>query len=153
MQDNAKLIHLVYVSKAIDNLSKQNMSDILSSSQRNNDRMNITGILVFSQGKFMQFLEGSEFNITQTFEVIKNDYRHHSVDIIRQRKISNRQFEDWHMRLTETEEISEESGIVFDKLFSANDMTLDANKLALESNSWLLAFKYASTFDMPSDYY
>lgn len=138
------LMHLIYVSKAIDDLSQQELSNILSSSQKNNYRLNLTGILICSNGKFMQFLEGTEFSVLRTFESIKNDFRHHDIDVVRRSNISKRQFEDWHMRLTNTHEISENSGLIFEKLFSVEEMTEDINKLAVESNAWLLAFKRAN---------
>lgn len=149
MHDEANLTHLIYISKAIDNLSKQDLRGILSSSQRNNFRLNITGILVFSNGKFMQFLEGSSVNIMKTFETIKNDFRHHSIDVVRHGEITGRQFEDWHMRHIDTDEILENSGIIYDKLFSTKEMTEDVNNLAIESSAWLLAFKHANAVDLP----
>ncbi|MFK8027353.1 MAG: BLUF domain-containing protein [Gammaproteobacteria bacterium] len=138
------LMHLIYVSKAIDDLSQQELSSILSSSQKNNYRLNLTGILIFSNGKFMQFLEGTKFSVLRTFESIKNDFRHHDIDVVRRSNISKRQFEGWCMRLTNTHEISENSGLIFEKLFSVEEMTEDINKLAVESNAWLLAFKHAN---------
>ena len=144
MRDEIDLMHLVYVSEAISDLSKQDLSEILLSAKRNNYRYNITGILVFSKGKFMQFLEGPEFNVMKTFKAIKNDFRHYGIDIVRQGNISRRQYEGWHMRFTDTEEILDNAGIIFEKLYSAKDMTEEDNDLATESSSWLLAFKEAN---------
>ena len=152
MHDEANLTQLIYISKAIDDLSRHDLRDILSSSQKNNFRLNITGILVFSNGKFMQFLEGSSLNIMNTFKTINNDFRHHSIDVVRQGDITRRQFEGWHMRHIDTCEILENSGIIYDKLFSKKDMTEDANNLAIESSSWLLAFKHANEVDQPYNY-
>jgi len=144
MKDEFDLIHLIYVSTAVDEFSEQDLSDIISSSVKNNEMINITGILVFNKGKLMQFLEGSEFNVMKLFKTIKKDYRHHGIDLVRKQKIPHRQYEDWKMRMTFPEEILEDSGIIYEKLFLNSDMSDTNIDLATESHAWLLAFKNAN---------
>ena len=143
IHEEADLIHLVYVSRVINDFTNYDLKAILNSSNRNNLRLNITGILVYGGGRVMQFLEGSEFNVLKLFSVIKKDYRHHGVDIVRQNKIANRQYNDWQMRLTHPDEISENTGIIYNKLFDKKKMSEDDINLAVESRTWLLAFKHA----------
>ena len=143
MKAEFDLIHLIYVSTAVNELSKQDLNDIISSSIKNNGMLNITGILAFNEGRFIQFLEGSEFNVMKIFETIKKDYRHHGIDLVRKQKIPTRQYDDWKMRMISPEEILEDSGIIYEKLFLNRDMSDDIIGLAEESHAWLLAFKNA----------
>ena len=143
IQDEVDLTHLVYVSRITEEFSDQDLHAILCASQRNNLLLNITGILVYKNGRFMQFLEGSEFNVLKIFTVIKKDFRHHDIDVIRKKKILKRQYENWRMRLVNSDEILEHSGLIYKKLFEVNDKPEEVINLATESRALLLAFKNA----------
>jgi len=110
-----ELFHLVYVSRTTEAFLKQDIEQIEIVSQRNNQQLDITGILVFGKGRFMQFLEGSEINVIRIFSKIKKDHRHHNIDVIRRGSIPRRQFSDWHMRLTYPNEINIRSGVIYNK--------------------------------------
>lgn len=71
--------YLIYVSAASKLLSNSEIKKILQISRENNLRDNITGMLLYSEGTFMQVLEGEEETLTATFQRIENDPRHTGV--------------------------------------------------------------------------
>ena len=61
---------------------------------RNNQRDNLTGALVFSDGIFMQVLEGPSKAIDATLARIMEDRRHRSLRILRRETSDSRLFPD-----------------------------------------------------------
>ena len=76
---------LCYVSKAAEGLSDLAIDTIFLSTQSNNARLNISGILLFGMGNFFQVLEGQKETIETLYEQqIKLDPRHTDIyEIIR----------------------------------------------------------------------
>lgn len=91
------MISLIYASSATRKLTNEELLDILESSHRNNAKHDITGILLYKDGNFMQVLEGDEEKVMQVYATIEQDPRHHQVMLISTRRIKARQFENWEM--------------------------------------------------------
>jgi hypothetical protein len=92
-----KLVQLIYVSSAIKKLSNDELDNILESSIRYNQRQQVTGMLLYSDGNFMQVIEGEESKINETYERICEDTRHRNIILVNQETISEREFESWSM--------------------------------------------------------
>ncbi len=69
-----------------------------------NARLDVTGILTFSGGRFMQVIEGPQANLHTLMEGIRRDGRHHSVRIVSDRKIALRRYPDWRMKYREPDQ-------------------------------------------------
>lgn len=65
----------------------------------NNRRLDITGLLLYGGGHFMQLLEGEREVIEDLFERICSDPRHHDVHRLLTFPVENRLFDDWSMSL------------------------------------------------------
>ncbi|MTI22822.1 BLUF domain-containing protein [Fulvivirga sp. RKSG066] len=106
------LHHIIYVSKGI-NINQETIDDILQTAQSFNDAHNITGMLLFIEGKFFQILEGDKAVITKLYESIKSDQRHKNVTTVSAHAIRNRTFKGWSMRFNaiDEKEFTELSGI------------------------------------------
>jgi hypothetical protein len=91
------LINLVYVSIATDTLNMDDLRDILAVSRRNNAELDITGMLLYREGFFIQVLEGEEKPVIALYEKIKGDKRHGNVMLVSQKPVSYRTFEQWSM--------------------------------------------------------
>ncbi len=91
------LIHLVYVSTETRKLSEADLRDILEISRRNNAQQNVTGMLLFRQGIFLQVLEGDANTVKALYEHIEQDDRHKNVTIISLEAIKVRTFSQWAM--------------------------------------------------------
>jgi Sensors of blue-light using FAD len=91
------MLSLIYVSTSIKLLSDQELLDILKVSRENNDSSEITGLLLYKGGNFMQVLEGADETVIALYEKIKIDPRHKDVSIISKEQIQSRQFSEWGM--------------------------------------------------------
>ena len=76
---------------------EQEIQNILAYSRRNNHRLGATGALLFTQGCFVQALEGNREMLEDLFERLQGDERHHDVTILSFERIEERAFADWDM--------------------------------------------------------
>ncbi len=89
---------LTYISKFADHLSDDDIEAIGRVSRRNNQRDNITGVLLCSGGFFYQIIEGDEDKVDRLYEKILNDDRHTNILCLKsESNISDRLFPDWSM--------------------------------------------------------
>ncbi|MTI21569.1 BLUF domain-containing protein [Fulvivirga sp. RKSG066] len=89
--------YLVYTSIAKGNPSERDLETLLFQSQRNNSRVNITGLLLYVDGKFVQVLEGEKRKVQQLYKVIKKDDRHRDVNLIIDGEKEERDYSGWYM--------------------------------------------------------
>jgi hypothetical protein len=88
---------IMYVSTSTTPGDRADLSGILNQLRHNNALDDVTGLL-FSNGIcFMQVLEGSRASVDPCFNRILNDERHHSINIIIDRRISVRELGSWNM--------------------------------------------------------
>lgn len=97
MSTTGNLIQLIYGSSAPTDMSEQDLLTILEKSRDNNRARNITGLLLFKSGNFLQVLEGEEDIVMDLYRTIQKDPRHSSVITVANRKIKERDFGDWQM--------------------------------------------------------
>lgn len=91
------LVSVLYVSSMIMNYSQIDMKYMVNDFQINNKKHNITGILLYSEGNVMQYIEGLRNEIDSLFDNIKSDVRHRSVITLLYDKIEERIFPKWSM--------------------------------------------------------
>ena len=97
------LTRLIYHSENHLGLDKGKMiadlNAIMDSANRNNEKNNITGALIFDPLWFVQILEGERIAVSQTLCRIMTDGRHDAVTVMDARPIAERQFGNWWMGL------------------------------------------------------
>jgi hypothetical protein len=91
------MISLIYVSSAVEPFTKEELLSLLETSRRNNVRINVTGMLLYKDGNFMQLIEGDAPAIHRLQARIKRDPRHTGLLTLLERPIAERQFSDWSM--------------------------------------------------------
>ena len=91
------LHRLVYVSVAARPLSEADLTGLLQQSRAANTRDDITGILLYRDGAFLQVLEGGERVIRETFDRIIADPRHRDIQTVIDETTDARDFPDWSM--------------------------------------------------------
>lgn len=102
------LFNLVYCSRAAPGIDADTVDRIIEASQRNNARALITGMLVFGEGIFFQWLEGPREAITHLMGVLRRDPRHEQIVLLSEAEESReRLFPQWDMELVSGEHISE----------------------------------------------
>ena len=99
MQDekNIEIKHIIYTSRPLDS-DNSDIENILISSERNNPKSEVTGLLIFGSKLYLQFLEGPENSVDVTFNRIKSDKRHNEIRILNESKSDRRLFASWTMR-------------------------------------------------------
>ena len=93
------LYYILYSSKLDESHSDDVSKTIISQSESNNSRAGITGMLVKYECTFMQYIEGERELVSELYEKIKLDNRHHSVELQFEGSIEKRLFPDWSMAL------------------------------------------------------
>lgn len=91
------MLSLIYVSTSVKLLNDEELLDILKVSRENNSSRDVTGLLLYKGGNFMQVLEGPDEVVEALYETIKTDPRHKDVFVLSREQISNRQFPAWEM--------------------------------------------------------
>ena len=92
------LERMVYCSTAnVPTDSLYFIADILSVSQRNNERDGLTGALAISDGWFLQVLEGRSSALDNLLRRLKTDTRHRDVVILSRHRVVGRLFAEWSM--------------------------------------------------------
>ncbi len=66
-------------------------------SQHNNNKVSVTGALLFNGGSFAQVLEGPRKAVETTFERIQRDPRHSDVSVLQCEPVEARGFSNWSM--------------------------------------------------------
>jgi Sensors of blue-light using FAD len=91
------LVRLMYASRAVPAVDQEELLAILKKSKANNPKAGITGVLCFSEGVFMQVLEGGRSAVSKLYNRIAADARHSEVVLLNYEEISERRFAGWSM--------------------------------------------------------
>ena len=94
---SAGLFSLLCMSTAQILFTPARMEELLTQSRRNTARDEVTGLLIFRDGTFMQLLEGTREVIETRFRKIKADERHYAVVTLFEGPITERYFPTWSM--------------------------------------------------------
>ena len=91
------MFSLTYVSSAVTPFTPKQLRDLLAVCRENNRRREITGMLLYKDGNFMQALEGIESKVRESHQIIAADPRHHGLITLLQGSVPEREFSDWTM--------------------------------------------------------
>jgi|SRR5688572_26067611 hypothetical protein len=91
------LSHLIYISSRTPQCSDAEIEKIMTSSVKNNPQSSITGVLLYSDKSFVQYIEGEYKNLSALYDKIKSDNRHKNTVMISSAPIKTRSFPSWHM--------------------------------------------------------
>lgn len=97
MASEQGLIHLIYYSTASHEMEADELLQLLNISRERNARLDLTGMLLYGGGVFLQVLEGLPAAVDSLYRKIEMDPRHHSLILVEQDRISERSFPDWSM--------------------------------------------------------
>ncbi len=91
------LVRLMYASRAVPAVDQEELVAILRKSKSNNPKLGVTGVLCFSEGIFLQALEGGRSAVNQLYNRIASDARHTQVELLNYAEIGERRFAGWSM--------------------------------------------------------
>lgn len=93
----SQLISLAYSSLAVQAFGDDELASLLKSARRQNEAEQITGMLLYKSGQFLQVLEGETLTVYRLYERIRRDRRHHGVTQIYCNWLPERHFPEWSM--------------------------------------------------------
>ena len=91
------MFRVIYLSSATRLLSNDELSFLLRNAKIKNRKNNITGLLLYIDGDFLQVIEGEKKDVLHLFELIKIDERNRSIITVFSDDVDKRQFPDWLM--------------------------------------------------------
>lgn len=90
---------LLYVSKSLIEPSaiEREIKDIVTQARVRNAERAVSGVLIFTEARFAQVIEGPETAIDALMEKITRDPRHEQVTVVREDALGERRYADWSM--------------------------------------------------------
>ena len=123
-----ELLQIIYASASATKMDADELNEILRAARENNAAADISGMLVYHAGSFLQVLEGPADAVSALFEKIERDPRHGRIDVLFRDTIPAKEFEDWSMGYVDASgEAGAYEGYV-DYLRDLERMTLDGTR-------------------------
>lgn len=91
------LLRILYTSETHNRLSDVDLTKLLQQSRKNNQRIQIHGILCYNHSDFIQVLEGPETAVISLYKRILDDERHHDCKLINICLSNKYIFNNWAM--------------------------------------------------------
>lgn len=91
------LLSLLYASEELEPFDDDELTALLEQSRAANARREITGMLLYRKGRFVQVLEGPEEHVRALVESIRADPRHTGMRVLLEERVRERRFADWTM--------------------------------------------------------
>ncbi|MCG8429084.1 MAG: BLUF domain-containing protein [Chromatiales bacterium] len=92
------LVHCIYCSASTNEaLSSEELEVLLEESRKNNEALNVTGMLLYHAGSFFQVLEGERAVVEGIYDKITKDSRHADLIKLIVEPIEERAFAKWTM--------------------------------------------------------
>lgn len=91
------LSRLIYASEAAESLNPDKVEALLAQARVNNERRDLTGMLIFNSRCFLQALEGDRETLSALYGRLTQDSRHRRLLLLSFEAIGERQFPGWSM--------------------------------------------------------
>lgn len=91
------MLSIVYSSHATSAFQAEDLTHLLLQSRRTNEEEDLTGMLLYRSGYFLQVLEGPDETVRARMTKIEGDLRHTDVRILIEENIQDRLFPEWTM--------------------------------------------------------
>ena len=103
------LHQLVYISAAEHDFTEEELQELLAKARENNNKLDVSGMLLFHEGSFIQALEGEKSVVERLYEKIGQDKRHTETRVLFRGEIEERHFETWSMGFYRSNQTSSEN--------------------------------------------
>ena len=92
-----QIVYISFSTPSFDQHGETACMDILTTARKFNSENNITGMLLYKAGVFLQLLEGDKKDVLSLFGRIATDPRHESISTLLTQVSNERIFEHWSM--------------------------------------------------------
>lgn len=91
---------IVYVSSAVQPVRRDDLNVVLERSRARNLAEQVTGLLLYCEGSFIQYIEGPQAPLSRIYASIRKDPLHHGVIELVNDPVATREFAGWSMAYT-----------------------------------------------------
>jgi hypothetical protein len=91
------LERLIYQSIASHEFGSLHLFNLLTEARLRNQRLMITGHLLYFEGRFTQCVEGPGSSLDMLWNSLQRDERHHELTLLARYEIQERRFPEWTM--------------------------------------------------------
>jgi len=91
------VFQLLYISAGTKDFSEPELEAILATARENNGSLNVTGMLLYHEGSFIQALEGEQSVVEGLYQKIGKDKRHVETKVLYRGDVPDRDFKNWPM--------------------------------------------------------
>lgn len=96
-----ELTAVVYKSHSVHNMSSRELDELLMRARAVNEKLQVSGALLYDQGRFLQYIEGPTENVERVYSRIRRSHQHERLVELSYKPIEARQFAQWHMGFAE----------------------------------------------------
>lgn len=121
----------IYSSESTLPMQTDDLEALLVEARSRNTRQGISGALIYTDGIFLQVVEGEREKVDSLMANIKRDNRHRNVTILREGEVAAAEFKDWGMAYVSAtpEEAAEWAGIRNEAANADDQIDIEANLL------------------------
>ena len=91
------MLQIIYLSTASVNFEDSELKALLEKARKFNSEHNVSGLLLYKDGTFLQVLEGEAQIVESLYSKIAVDSRHQQIDVLGKYNIEKRSFSEWSM--------------------------------------------------------
>ncbi|MBO6783047.1 MAG: BLUF domain-containing protein [Alphaproteobacteria bacterium] len=117
--------YILYASSAIVPFNPEQLDELLRISRRNNASVGVTGMLLYYDGNFIQYIEGGSEALDGLYDRIAADPRHRGLLVLDSGEISDRILPEWSMGFEDVSPQDDEAIGAFALTAEALDGALD----------------------------
>ena len=135
------MFHIAYVSSAVKEFTKPQLRVLLERSREKNQRLEITGLLLYRDGNFMQVMEGADQTVRELYQAVRQDPRHKDIFTLFEENLREREFPNWSMAFKDLD-IEDCSGIPgYSDFLKASWTSGDGSTVSGKARKLLAGFK------------
>ncbi len=130
----------VYISTSTSEFREGDLPALLEKSRENNGMADLTGMLLYREGRFLQALEGPEDTVRAVMSIIAADPRHEHIQVLAEEQIEERRFPAWSMGYPQVSDADVETLPGFTDFLSSNQRAFqDSSSRATLLLDWFRA--------------
>ncbi len=112
------MYQILYMSQAAKSFNESELPEMLTRFRAENHSREISGLLAYHNGCFLQCIEGPDIAVHDLYAHICRDPRHYGVLTLFERNLPEREFPDWSMGYIPTTKIDTDRVAGFNDFFS-----------------------------------
>ena len=131
---------LTYRSKACSKPSSSDIQNLAATARGRNHSFNVTGMLLYDDGQYLQTLEGPPANLKKVWASISRDPRHSEIEILSEHIVPARLFSGWDLLVCNrfdqapaTSDLTKEENTLLYKVPAVIDLALDGDDVGLNT--------------------